>query len=216
MPSYLDLSAWPRREHFAFFRTYDQPHFNLCAPVEVTALLDFTRREKLSFFIAYHYLSTKIANEIESFRYRLRGEQVLVHDTIHTGAIVLLEDERFTFAYFPYDDDFGKYHARAKAIIAQTLAGDGNLRPQTATDDLLHHSVLPWVSFTALSHARRYGQDDSVPKISFGKVTTENGRAQMPISVEVHHALLDGLHVGRYFERFAEYSAAPESALRNS
>ena len=27
---------------------------------------------------------------------------------------------------------------------------------------------------------------------------------KMPVSIEVHHALADGLHVGRYLERFQE------------
>jgi chloramphenicol O-acetyltransferase type A len=27
----------------------------------------------------------------------------------------------------------------------------------------------------------------------------------MPVSVEVHHALMDGLHVGRYFESFQSH-----------
>ena len=213
MPSYLDLSNWPRREHFAFFKDYDQPFFNICAPVDVTNLRAFVKREGFSFFIACHYLSTRTGNEIECFRYRLRGEQVLVHERINCGAIVLMDDERFTFTYFDYDEDFPRFHAHAQAVIAQTRAGDGNLRPHTATDDLLHHSVLPWLSFTSLSHARRHDRDDSVPKISIGKVTTENGRAQMPVSVEVHHALMDGLHVGRYFERFAAYCAAPEQTI---
>jgi chloramphenicol O-acetyltransferase type A len=213
MSSYLDLQNWPRREHFSFFRDYEQPFFNLCAPVEVTPLLEFTRREKLSFFLAYHYLSTKAANELEPFRYRLRGERVLVHDIVHAGTIILLEDERFTFAYFDYDTDFTRYHAQAQEVMANIRAGDGNLRPHTATDDLIHHSALPWVSFTAFSHARRRDRDDSVPKVVFGKVTTEQGRALMPLSVEVHHSLMDGLHVGRFFELFAAYCAAPEEAL---
>ena len=33
----------------------------------------------------------------------------------------------------------------------------------------------------------------------------------MPFSVEVHHALLDGLHVGRFLARFEAALAAPEA-----
>ena len=29
-----------------------------------------------------------------------------------------------------------------------------------------------------------------------------NGRLLMPVAVDVHHALCDGVHVGRFFERF--------------
>ena len=31
----------------------------------------------------------------------------------------------------------------------------------------------------------------------------------MPISVEVHHALMDGLHVGRFFSQLEEALADP-------
>jgi chloramphenicol O-acetyltransferase type A len=41
-----------------------------------------------------------------------------------------------------------------------------------------------------------------VPKIVFGRHREAGGRRWMPVSVEVHHALVDGLHVGRFFERF--------------
>jgi chloramphenicol O-acetyltransferase type A len=64
--------------------------------------------------------------------------------------------------------------------------------------------VIPWVAFTSFAHARRHGTEDSVPKIVFGKRHERGGRHRMPVSVEVHHALVDGLHVGRFFEGFQE------------
>jgi chloramphenicol O-acetyltransferase type A len=48
-----------------------------------------------------------------------------------------------------------------------------------------------------------------VPKISFGKFIRDNERTLMPFSVEVHHALVDGLHVGRYLARMEEMLAQP-------
>jgi chloramphenicol O-acetyltransferase type A len=36
----------------------------------------------------------------------------------------------------------------------------------------------------------------------------------MPISVEVHHALMDGLHVGRYLDRLAEVLAQPDGFIK--
>ena len=55
-----------------------------------------------------------------------------------------------------------------------------------------------------------------MPKISFGKFTRENDRTVMPFSVEVHHALVDGLHVGRYIARIEEMLAQPERYLSKS
>ena len=213
MPRYIDTETWSRRHLFQLFKGYDEPFFNVCAEVEVTPLLDFTRAENLSFFVAYHFLSLKTANEVEPFRYRMRGDRVLVHDHVDAGAIVLLPDESFTFVYFDLDDDFKRFHAGAEAIIERALAEPPRLDAREDRDDLIYHSVIPWVSFTSISHARDSKRQSGIPKISFGKYRKVGGRIMMPVSVEVHHALMDGLHVGRYFERLEGYFSDPRSAL---
>ena len=214
MPEYLDLESWSRRLHFDFFRTYDHPFFNVCASVDVSNLIDLTREKKdISFFIAYHFLSIKAANEIESFRYRLHGERVLVYERIHAGTIILLPDETFTFVYFDFEPDFAGFHTRAKATVDRALAGGPRLDERETREDLIHHSVLPWITFTSVSHARKYGVEDSVPKIAFGKYSAVGNKLMMPVSVEAHHALMDGLHVARYFELFEGYLADPRAAL---
>lgn len=35
-------------------------------------------------------------------------------------------------------------------------------------------------------------------KIAFGKIHVENGQKLLPIAIHAHHALVDGLHVGKY------------------
>lgn len=214
MPRYLEIETWNRRQHFEFFKGFDNPFFNVCARVNVTPLLDLVRAaESISFFISYHFLSMRAANDVEPFRYRLRGDRVIVHDQIHAGTTLLLADESFTFVYFDYTKDFETFHTRARESLAIARAGKSRLDEREDEDDLIHHSVVPWVAFTSISHARNWGRADSVPKIAFGKYLAEGGRMMMPVSVEVHHALLDGLHVGRYFEKFEAYLANPRSAL---
>ena len=215
MSGYLDIETWSRRQQFEFFKDFDNPFFNICVNVDVTPLLVLTRETKsISFFIAYHFLSMKAANEVEPFRYRLRGDRVLVHERIHAGTTLLLADESFTFVYFDFEKDFAAFHTQAKATVehAQRL-GKSRLDEREDQDDLIHHSVIPWMTFTSISHARNWGRQDSVPKIAFGKYRADGERIKMPISVEVHHALMDGLHVGRYFEKLESYFSNPRPAL---
>lgn len=213
MPEYLDTENWYRRQQFNFFKDFDNPFFNICADVDVTPLLGLTHMKSLSFFITYHFLSMKAANEVEPFRYRLRGERVLVHERIHAGTTLLLADDSFTFVYFDYENDFDGFHTRAQATVQRARAGTSRLDERADSDDLIHHSVIPWVTFTSFAHARNWRRLDSVPKIVFGKYREEGDRMKMPVSVEVHHALMDGLHVGRYFERLASYFSEPHHAL---
>jgi chloramphenicol O-acetyltransferase type A len=214
MSRYLEIESWSRSQQFEFFRNYHNPFFNICTNVDVTTLLGLTREIKdISFLIAYHFFSIKAANEVEPFRYRLRGDRVLVHDRIHAGTTILLDDENFTFAYFDYVEEFEVFHERAKAAIESVRAVGVQLYERAELDDLIYHSVIPWATFTSISHARKGGGQESVPKIAFGKYREAEGRLMMPVSVEVHHALMDGLHVGRYFELLERYFSDPRPAL---
>lgn len=203
METPLDLSRWPRRAHFDFFRRYEQPYWNLTAPVDVTALFERCRAPGgPSFFLASFYLSLAAANDVEALRCRLRGEGVVVHDVVHGGSTVLLADEIFAFAYFDFVTPFARFLPGAEVELARVKSGTTGLKPRPERDDLLHYSVLPWVSFTSFAHARRTNPEDSVPKVVFGKHYDSAGRRLMPVSLEVHHALVDGVHVGRFFEGF--------------
>jgi chloramphenicol O-acetyltransferase type A len=213
MPRYIDTETWSRRHLFRLFKDYDDPSFNVCADVDATRLLDFTRSRSLSFFVTYHFLSTKTANELEPFRYRLRGGRVLVHERVDAGSTFLLADDSFTFVYFDFTEDFRAFHDAAVSTIERARVEAPPLDAREDRDDLIYHSVLPWVSFTSISHARDSRRRNGIPKISFGKYREAGGRMMMPVSVEVHHALMDGLHVGRYFERLQSYFDDPASAL---
>ena len=215
MPTYLDLAHWPRRELFEFFRDFDNPYFNICTRLDVTSLIaELGNHPDVSASLAYHYFALKAANEVEPFRYRLRNGQVLVHDVINGGTTLLLPNETFTLVYFDYAESFAEFIGPAQRAFEERKT-DGAFRPRHEDDARIHCTTIPWISFTSFSHARNWRREDSVPKISFGKFIRENDRLLMPFSVEVHHALMDGLHVGRYIARIEEMLAQPEIYLNS-
>jgi chloramphenicol O-acetyltransferase type A len=214
MPRFLDLERWPRRAAFEFFRRYDNPYFNVCATVDVTALVRHARSEgNVPFSLACLHLALRVVNEDEPFRLRLQGGRVLVHDRVHAGTTALVEGERRAFVYFDFQEDFAAF--REGAARAREALGGGAAAIDARDDrtDLIHFSSLPWVSFTSISHARNWGREDSVPKITFGRYAPAGDRLVLPVSVEVHHALMDGLHVGRFFERLQQLLSTPADAL---
>ncbi len=225
MAEYLDIKKWARREAFEFFRDFDKPYFNICTTLDVSRLLATLREEnkhaserdkagpaRVSVSLAYHYFALRAANDIEPFRYRLRDGKVLVHPIIHGATTVLLPNETFTFAYFDYVADFAKFIDGAERAVMEVKAAGGFHKEDD--DNLIHCTVLPWVAFTSFSHARNWRREDSVPKLSFGKFVQEGERTLLPFSVEVHHALLDGFHVGRYIMRLEEMLGEAERYLR--
>jgi chloramphenicol O-acetyltransferase type A len=223
MSNYLDLTRWARREVFEFFRSFDKPYFNVCTQLDVTELLRQLRgRKDVSISLAYHYFALRIANEVEPFRYRLKEGKVLVHEVIHGGTTLLLPNETFTLCYFDYYPSFADFLPKAMNAVREVIEGNGAFEPLN-DDARIHCTVLPWFSFTSFSHARNWQREDSIPKLAFGKFQKTmipigperqaEERILMPFSVEVHHALMDGLHVGQYLTRLQEEFSRPEGYL---
>jgi len=59
---------------------------------------------------------------------------------------------------------------------------------------------FPWAKYTMATNAYNLDKKDSIPRIAWGKYELENDKIMMPFSIEVHHALVDGLHVGRLIQ----------------
>ena len=75
-------------------------------------------------------------------------------------------------------------------------------------------TIPMWIG-TSFSHARNWKREDSVPKIAFGKFIKTEERTLLPFSVEVHHALMDGLHVGRFVTWLEKALLEPETYLNS-
>jgi chloramphenicol O-acetyltransferase type A len=200
---YLDLETWPRRSAFEFFRGFDVPCFNLCTRLDVSRLKQAVKESGVgSLSLAYHFIAIRLANEIAPFRYRLEGERVRVHAQVHGSTTVLREDQSFGFVTLEHQRDFATFAAQGDAAIALASRPDAPFEPTEHGTATVHLTTLPWVHFSSYSNARKWGPHDSIPKIAFGRIDAQGDHLWMPLSVEVHHALMDGLHVGRFIQQF--------------
>lgn len=210
MPRYLNLTDWPRRDAFAYFRGFDKPYFNVCVRLDVAPLKAALARAGGGLSLAYHYLALRLAHQIEPFRYRIDGEHVRVHDSLSAGLTVLRDDDSFGFAYIADAADFARFARDGRAAMAAARTLQTPFDPRVGDTAMVHFTTLPWVHFSSFSHARNWGRDDSIPKIAFGRIDQDGPHAWLPCSVEVHHALMDGLHVGRYVQAFEAALREPE------
>jgi chloramphenicol O-acetyltransferase type A len=199
----IDMQNWPRREHFKFYGTFDHPHFGMCVNVELTNFLPAVRQRRISFTIALIYVITRAANAIPEFRYRIRGEQVIEHEVVHASTTILGEEDVFSFCTLDYCEDFSQYAAQSAARIARAREHPV-VEDIPGQDDLLYMTAIPWVSFTSFMHPIHLKPPDSIPRFTWGKYFEEGKSLKMPLGVQVHHALMDGLHVGRYYAKVQE------------
>lgn len=200
---YIDMDTWSRRKHFAVFHAFDYPHFNVCSTIDVTTFYQAVKTTGVSLTIAITYTLARVANTITEFRYRIRDNQVVEHETVHPSITLLTDDNLFSYCTFTYTEDFSTFVTHATDKMAW-IKEHPTLEDEPGQDDLLFMSSLPWVSFTGLMHPIHMNPVDSIPRLTWGKLVEEQNRWKMPLSVQAHHGLMDGLHAGRYFEQVQE------------
>jgi len=185
MSKYIDLSNPHRKKHFE----------------------DYPFTPTMVYFIA------KTANEIPEFRWRIRGGKILEHEAVHPSFTVNTEEaDVFSFCTVDYYAQFPVFLKNTLKVMEEML-NNPSMEDEVGRDDYLFLSAIPWVSFTSFSHAMHYTPADSVPRITWGKYFKEGEKTLMPLSVQAHHAVVDGRHTGKYFELFQKYMNNPASVL---
>ena len=129
----------------------------------------------------------------------MKGHGVVEYNIVHPSITILADNDQFRFCSLRYVEAFADFAAGAKERIEQARNAN-SVWPESDRDDFLFMTSLPWIAFTAMVHPAPLDPPDSVPRFAWGKYEERDRRTTMPLNVQVHHALLDGVHVGRYFE----------------
>jgi chloramphenicol O-acetyltransferase type A len=195
----LDLNAWNRKEHFAFFKQMEEPFFGVTTRIDCTKAYAKAKELGVTFFTYYLHKTLLAVNAVENFRYRIIGEEVYDFDRIDASATILRDDKTFGFSLIEFDENLATFAEITKKEIARIQVTPG-LITRDFEINLIHFSAVPWIDFTSYSHARSFTWPDSCPKISYGKMTDENGKKTMSVAVMAHHGLVDGYHMGLFVE----------------
>ena len=199
----IDMENWSRREHYEFFSKMKSPFVGLTAEVDCTNAHRRAKEMGVSFYAYYLYLSVVATNRIEEMKYRIIDGEVYELDKIVAGSTAARKDGTFAFIYIPTADSFEEFYKAFQKEIDEVNHSTGlRLNDDDVKYNHVRYSVLPWISFTAIMHPTNFISNDAVPRIVFGKYHPVDGRLMMPVSVEVHHGLMDGYHIARYFEEF--------------
>jgi len=205
MRTKVNLETWIRTEHFNFFKVFSEPFWGLQAEVNMGKAKLTAKQKGYSLFSYYLHCALRAACDIENFGYRIESGEVYHYAEIGASATVAREDGLFGFTHMPFHANYSEFNKGVQAEMQRVRTTKGPLLQVPCPENVMHVSTIPWVKFTGLSHARHFPLEDSVPKMTFGKLYEENGEWKMPVSMHVHHALMDGLHVGQFFERFQYY-----------
>lgn len=197
----IDLESWDGKDHFLLFKNFDEPFHGVCVRIDCTIAYNKCKEMGYSFFLYYLYKCTMAVNAIESFHYRVEGNDVYRYDRIDPESTIDRPDGKFGFCHMDYNPDFETFQGDA-LINIERVRQSTSLTPGI-NNNAIHYSTVPWIDFSSLSHASNFSNDSvGCPKITFGKMTEKKGIRSMPVSIHVHHSFIDGRQLGLFIEEF--------------
>jgi chloramphenicol O-acetyltransferase type A len=205
----INLETWERRASFNFFKNFTEPYHGVCLRVDCTATYHYAKQQCLSVFLSLLHRSLVAAHQVENFRTRIVEGTVWRYEQINAGSAVGRANGTIGLGHYQFRPRIDEFVREASIELDRVRQKDDIERYPEA--NLIRYSVLPWFDFTSISHARDFSREDSAPRITFGKITEADGRCTMPLSIHVHHALVDGLHVAQFVEKFQHSLDAPDS-----
>ena len=204
----IDLTTWSRAEHFKFFLPFSQPFFNIVLDLEVKPLFEYAKSQQISFTASYLYCLHTAVQQYPPIRYRIVDRGPVEVENITLSAVFLRDDESFRFVPLEFQKslvDYELHYQRQKSFHLKKPLLNSMFTNSADNIDQIYISILPWFKFTSFKHAENAAFDSGIPKIVFGQYQKEQG--VLPVSIEVHHALMDGLHISQFVAVFNQVIA---------
>ncbi len=198
----IDLEDYKRLDQFRHFQDMTFPYVGCTVNVDVTNLLEKTRREGTDFFLTILYQVVSAANAVPEFRQRIINGEIWEFYSCKSSHSIDRGDFTYSRCNLDYHyelDDFLKY-----AKKEQEKAREKGINEDSDEESLFFISTKSWIFRFSLLESIESTRTN--PRITLGKYVEdeETGKAVMPVSVLCHHALVDDIHIKKFYRELRE------------
>ena len=212
---YIDMTKYPRLDHFRHFLTMQQPCVSITVQVDITDWLSRLKASGCPFFLSFQYAVVRAANRIPEFRQRIVDEEIVEYDYCNPSYIVSLPDDTYRYCNVNVNQPFAQYLKESRVKQDAALHSEHLEEEEGDVLGLLFISCVPWFNYTEAMMPYP-GGSFSNPSFCWGGYRTEkylaleDGRVtekvktSIPVTLFFNHALIDGIHAGRFFDNLGD------------
>lgn len=198
----IDMNTYERKAHFDYFRSLAYPYVGVTADVDVTDLRAFCGKNRLSFYVTFMHAACLAADRVPQLRQRIRDGEVIEYDECPSSHTELKDDGTYCYCTLHHHMPFAQYLKEAEK--ARAACRTKGIEEDEDAESMYFISTLPLVRYSALIQPAA-GGDESNPRITWGMYQPDSeGRFFMPVTILLHHALADGLHIGLFYGNLNE------------
>lgn len=195
----VDLQTWARAEQFRFFRGFERPHYATTVRIDVSNLMAKRKALNISPFRHSIFSIGTGLHAVPELCMRFQDEVVTRYDRLQLSPTIPLDNGDFRYTYLQFDPDRETFDDHTRAKIDEVRAGVPLNANDGSIQDVAYLSCMPWLDYSSLDNALP-NADDCIPRVSWGKIVSKGDGHDMAMTLQVHHALVDGRQVGQFFE----------------
>jgi len=212
---YIDMTKYPRLDHFRHFLTMQQPCVSITVQVDITDWFSRLKSSGRPFFLSFQYAVVRAANRIPEFRQRIVDDKIVEYDYCNPSYIVSLPDDTYRYCSVNVDQPFAQYLEEGRVKQEAALHSEHLEEEEGDVLGLLFISCVPWFNYTEAMMPYPGGsfsnpsfcwggyKSEKYLALEDGRVT-EKVKTSIPVTLFFNHALIDGIHAGRFFNNLSD------------
>lgn len=199
----IDKEKYYRKGVFRHFSEDCKCSTSMTARIDVTDLIDLSKKTQTKFYINFLYILSKVLNSRDDYKmgYLWETKDLICYDKINPTQYIFHDDtETCTPVYTTYYEDYKAFYDEASKDIEKAK------QTREYGLDMMNHpnwfdaSYISWLSYDSLNIELPDGHLFFAPIVNWGRYREENGRYMMPVSVRLNHAIADGYLVALVFK----------------
>jgi len=190
----IDPKQTKRAKAYELWMKAPNPMVTFFKTLDVTPLVNKSKKRKLKFNMLLDYCIGKAASSIEEFYLLPVGDKLIQYDTIAVNTIVKNKDGEVSSCDILYTDDLEKYNANYLKYTKE-VAETGNDR------DLIDSMVIGTSAIIDTELDGAVGMNSGIfnnPFILWGRYKKKFLKYYLTISFQYHHTQMDGAHAGKF------------------
>ena len=147
------------------------------------------------------WLLTQTVNEMPEFRTALTENGLGYYDEMHPAYTIFNQEQKtFSGIWTAYKSNYTAFLSSYEADVARYSSSKEYAPKPERPVNSFDVSMIPWFSFTAFN-LQVFGDGNYLlPIFTMGKAFDAGSKKILPLAIQVHHAVCDGYHVGRFIE----------------
>lgn len=198
----INIEEYYRKGVFKHFSEDCKCSTSMTARVDVTKLVEYSKRTGTKFYLNFLYILSKVLNSRDDYRmcYLWQTNELICYDQINPTQYVFHEDtETCTPVYTTYYEDYKTFYDNALKDVEEAKLTREYRQDAANHPNWFDASYISWLSYDSLNIELPDGYLFFAPIINWGKYRIENGRYMMPVSVRMNHAIADGYLIAKVY-----------------